>query len=510
MMSPHLPLSRIRRRSPAALLVLPLLTIQGAPRAEELVPFPLPRPAHFSAAPHFVDVPLPRRRPALIGTSISLADAIFLGLRNNRAIKSAYIDRIAQKFDLRVAEDRFTPQFGISGTASRQLIGDAETTNIDISPGVSVLTQTGAKFNFAWSNVAAIGDRSQTLTSVAEISLEQPLFRSAGSEVNLAPVQSARLGELVNQLRLKATVSETVGAIIFAHRDLLLAQEELKLAEAAVERGGDLLHINQTLIDSGRMAQMDAVQTEADLENQKLRVLRARQQVESTRLALLDLLALDLETKIVATETLAPREVAMNTDMLLGIALAQRPDYQGQLYAIKQSRLGLVVAENAQLWDISLFARGRFGTQFTSGYESQDIADLTAGLTFTIPINDLSSQQQVVQASTTQQSAELQLGVIRSGIEMQVRGSASEVTVLWQQIGVAQKSLELARQAVDIEKLKLNAGRSTTFQVQSLETNLRNAEVQLLGARIGYLNALTRLDLQLGTTLDTWQIALQE
>ncbi len=46
---------------------------------------------------------------------LTLSDAIYLGLRDNRAIRSAYLDRIAQKFDLRVAEDRFTPKLVLSG-----------------------------------------------------------------------------------------------------------------------------------------------------------------------------------------------------------------------------------------------------------------------------------------------------------------------------------------------------------------------------------------------------------
>ena len=76
----------------------------------------------------------------------------------------------------------------------------------------------------------------RTLSSAAEINIEQPLARGAGIEVDMAPVQSARLGEQINKLRLRATVSETIASIIFAHRDLLLAQEELKLAQSAVDR----------------------------------------------------------------------------------------------------------------------------------------------------------------------------------------------------------------------------------------------------------------------------------
>ncbi|WP_418942030.1 hypothetical protein [Pseudomonas putida] len=42
--------------------------------------------------------------------SLELADAVALALRDNRAIRSAYLERIAQKFDLRVARDHYAPQ----------------------------------------------------------------------------------------------------------------------------------------------------------------------------------------------------------------------------------------------------------------------------------------------------------------------------------------------------------------------------------------------------------------
>ncbi|PPJ49028.1 hypothetical protein C0075_00075 [Rhizobium sp. KAs_5_22] len=483
-----------------------LLAISTQAFAETKIPIPTPRPEYVMETSERPAT----KRTFLSGTRLTLADCVFMGLRDNRSIKSAYIDRVTQKFDLRVAEDRFTPHFFASGEVARQRIGGGASTTIDVSPGVSMLTKSGATFDFAWSNSASLGDDNRTVTSAVEVTVEQPLLRGAGVEVNMVPVQQARLGEKINRLRLRATISETIGSIIFAHRDLFLAQEELKLAEDAVSRGEELLRINRALISSGRMATMDAVQTEADLESQRLRVLQANQQIGTTRLALLNLLGLDLGTEIVAIESLSLKKIDTNIDRLISVALTQRQDFQGQLYTIEQNSLGIVVAENEQLWDISLFARGRFGGEFVTGAQNQNVADVMGGVRFSFPLNDLSRQQQLVQADTTLRGSEIQLAEIRAGIETQIRGSASEITLLWKQLAVAERSHDLATRAIDIEKVKLNAGRSTTFQVRSLEDSLRAAENQLLAARLGYLNALTRLDLQLGTTLDTWRIALKD
>lgn len=70
------------------------------------------------------DEPLPSRpamryqAPAVLGEGVvdlTLTDAVFLGLRANRGIRSAYLTRVAQKFDLRVAEDFFSPKLLVTG-----------------------------------------------------------------------------------------------------------------------------------------------------------------------------------------------------------------------------------------------------------------------------------------------------------------------------------------------------------------------------------------------------------
>ncbi len=341
---------------------IPVPTPRPERDGTEKVPIPTPRPPNVVTSPDGADY-ASSWRFALSGTPLSLPDAVFLGLRQNRSIKSAYIARVSQKYSLKVAEDRFTPRFSIGGNISRQRISGVDSTTIDVSPGVFVQTPTGAVFDFAWNNSAFLGEADRSFSSIAELSIEQPLLRGAGVTVNTAPVRSAQLAELNNRLRLSATVSETVASIIFSHRDLLLAQEELGLAKTAVGRAEDLIDINAALISAGRMAAVEAVQAEADLEAQKLRLLQAMQGVNNARFALLDLLGLDLSSRIVAQETLTPRQIDPRSDRLITVALMNRPDYLGQLHAIEQSHLGYEVAENEQLWDVDLFVRGRAGEE---------------------------------------------------------------------------------------------------------------------------------------------------
>ncbi len=68
----------------------------------------------------------------------------------------------------------------------------------------------------------------------------------------------------------------------------------------------------------------------------------------------------------------------------------------------------------------------------------------------------------------------------------------------------------LSEQALEIGQERLRFGRASNFEVLSLQADLRAADAQQLSANIAYLNALTALDQQIGSTLETWRISLND
>ncbi|BBU64065.1 hypothetical protein MSC49_40000 (plasmid) [Methylosinus sp. C49] len=433
--------------------------------------------------------------------SISLSDAVFIALRNNTSIRSAYIDRVAQQFDLRVAEDVFTPHVSINAQALRQRTAGTPKDSLSAAPEVTALTPLGTTFDFTWNGELTKSPGQRTRTSVGQFSFNQPLLKGAGIDVNMAPVRTARLTEQNNILNLQATVSQTIANVAIAYRSVMQAGKALGLAEEAEKRAATLLDNNKAMVAAGRMARLDLVQNEADLANQRLAILQAQQQVRTAELALLTLLNLNLQMRIHLKERLEAPAPNFSVDKLLSIAFARRQDYLIQSNTVEMSRLGVVVAENQRLWDLSLF-----GSATTGVDNGTKVQDRSIGLRLSGPLNDLHPEQTAVHASTGLKSAELQLEVIHQGIEQQVRTTIAAVQLGWRQLDVARKAKDLALSAVDIEKQKLAAGKSTVFQVQSLEMNYRNAQTQTLTAEISYLNSLTSLDLALGTTCDTWKI----
>lgn len=434
--------------------------------------------------------------------ALRLADAIYLGLQQNRAIRAAYIERIAQKFDLRVAEDRFTPKLLLGARYQANRAGAQTWRAADIAPVATMTSPLGTRFSLAWSrqvNPSGAGGQSSELG----LSVIQPLLRDAGWDVNTAPVRLARMSEASQRLGLKRGVAQTVSQIVLAYRQLLRAQEQLAIARDGLARSRQLLRINRALIDAGRMAEFDLIQAEADAATQELNVEEADNQRDASRLELSRLLALDRDLTLHASDDLQARPVTIDAAEARRIALANQPDYLIEQIASAQAAITLKVAANQRLWDIALVGGAN---RAAAGAERR----AHVGLQLEIPLGDLSRQQGELRARTDVAGQALRLAESRQTLEQNVGAAVRDIGVRWRQYGLAQRARDLSVKKLDVERQKLTLGRSSNFQVLSFESDLRNAENSRLNALLAYLNAQTELDLLLGMTLESWQIEIND
>ena len=447
-------------------------------------------------------------------TNMTLGDAVYLGLRNNPAIRSAYLQRVAQKFDLRVAEDTFNPKLTLN-SYYRQSRGTADNArNANLAPNATLLGEYGTRLSMAWTQQLNNADRAGRYRSDGlDLALIQPLMRGAGWDATTAPLRLSRLSEQANRLNLKATVAQTISQIIATYRELLRAQEQLSIVQDALKRSSTLLEVNKALISAGRMAEFEIVQTEADIATQQLGVEEAQNQLDTSRLALLRLLALDLSTPIRASEALEAKPMTIDKRQAFNLAQTQQPEYLAALLGSQQADLNLVIAKDSGRWQVDLVAGAnqlRDAYNNDNGSSNNRSWNSYAGVQVQIPIGDISTRQAEVRARVNVEDQEIRITDARQELERSVNDVVRDLGTRWRQYEIAQRAVELSRRKIEIEREKLSAGRSTNFQVLSFETDLRNAENSRLNALIAYLNAQTQLDLTLGMTLESWEIALND
>lgn len=445
-------------------------------------------------------------------TQLTLGEAIYLGLRNNPSIRSVYLQRIGQKFDLRVAEDALRPRLVLKSTYQGTRGSDDRTRQFNVSPTASLLGEYGTRLSLGWARQLSEGVHAPGLRRDGlDLAITQPLLRGAGRDVTTAPLRLAHIAEQVERLNLKASVSRTVVEIITAYRELLRAQEQLVIVEQALARAKSLLEVNQALIGAGRMAAFESVQAEADIAAQELGVEEAHNYLAGRRLALLRLLALDLSMPVRATEVLEASPITLERHHALRLAQAQQPEYLAALLQAKLAELNLVQAKDQARWDLSLVAGANQVTdRYNAGVGSGRRWDSYAGVQLEIPLGDRSTRRAEVHARVNVERQAIDEADARQGLESDVTTVVRELSTLWRQYQIALRGADLSQRKLDIEREKLGVGRSSNFQVISFEGDLRAAQSARLDALIAYLNAQTRMELTLGMTMESWEIALND
>ena len=444
---------------------------------------------------------------------ITLAECIATAVRDNRTIKNAYLDRVAQKYDLLVAEDKFTPKLLLS--PSVQANGGNYTDTIatsSLTGTVSEQLPTGASINLNARHDLINSEHASPGRAYGwGVSLTQPLLKGAGIDVNMASVRTARLTDQDNILSLKTTIMDTLVTVVTAYRSYFQAIKQLEISRQSLARSKELVVTNGELISAGRMAAIDNVQAEANVATNEFNQLSAENAVDAARLALTKAIDIDKNSRIIPVEEVGIPPVPFTLEQGNKLALENRPDYQSSLLGYENAKIQLLTSKNFTLWDLSL--TGGYTENYTregaSGSNSFMGAWIT-GLKLTVPIGDLSIRQGYIRDDIALKKIENNLARQREDIQIAVQDDLRSADMNLRQIKLATQSRVLTEKKVEIETEKLKAGRSSNFQMISFQADLVNSQNNELSAIITYLNALTTLERTLGITLDRWGVLLAE
>ena len=465
-----------------------------------------------------VETPLKPNQPQSVSQGqelrLTLSDIVILALENNRPIKNAYLERIAQRQELAVAENKFAPNFTPTVSISLAQFGSNRTRTTDGEVGIGatvyVKVPTGGQLSFGWAtngqtfspNGLNLNINDDPLGQNLQLSFNQPLLKGAGVNVNRASIDIARLTEKINILDLKSTLINTITELVIAYRELIRAQERLKIAQFSLQRAQESLTNNRILIEAGRLAPVDIVQSETEVARRQVSVIEAENNLEAARLALLNIIDIDKNTVIVAADPPTASAVSLNPEKLRRLIFENQPDYLKAQLDLERTKLALLQAENNRLWDLNV------NTSY--GYASNDATDLRVGLALSHQFDDLTVERDFNRSVVNKLKAENTLKEQSERLEILLKDRIRDVDLSFSQVKLAKKVTESSEKQLEIAREKQKLGRDiTVFELVRLQDDLVQARNVELNAIINYLNALTRLDQILGTTLDTWQITVE-
>lgn len=454
------------------------------------------------------------------GVELTLNDVIILGLENNREIKNQYLERIVQRQDLIVAEDKFNPNFtpnlSINWSDITQGNSTVMSNGLRLSAGLVIKIPTGGELNMGW-----VGQRQQqnyqgsggsdrdVLRQNLELTFKQPLLRGAGQRVNRADIEIARITETINLLDLKSTLIDKTTEIIISYRRVLQAQEEVKIDLQALENAKKTVENTQFLIDAGRIAKAELITVQSQVADQEIALLSSRNNLRQRRLDLLELLDIDEDVNIIASQNLEIQPPTLDIDRIRQSILEHQPSYLKAKLNLENAKTQLVIDENKHRWNIDLATVVRHDP---APNIIENRTELSAGLTFSKALGDRSIERDF-------QRSRVNVLKLENDLKETIQKVNTEVTKNLQDIELNFKKVELSRQATklaelqlsnEVEKIKLGFQGRRLLDLVDFQSKLNEAQNNELNAKIDYLNALTNLEKNLGITLDTLGITLEQ
>ena len=447
---------------------------------------------------------------------LKLLESIRLGLERNVEVKKSLLDRASQSMDLTLAERLFEPEFYVKGDYGYAAENNTDTRGVGLEIQKKLRTAGQLSFNWRQENQLNRDINEDTNSATLGVTLTQPLLRGAGITVGTAEVITARNTEAQNVQSFRSSVMSLITQIQDAYWDLLLALENRISTVQSLEASQELLERNKVLIRAGRMAAADLVQTQQEVARNRVQVLDQEFEVQRVNRNLVNLLDLSEDVAVVPVEGFVFNQVKPEEKTMMRLAEEKNPELIQRRISLKQSELDMEVARSNALDEVNL----EIGTSRTSsggspGQALDDASDLGHGwqgkLGFSIPLGLPRDrlQKRVADARRSVEKAKLDMHQSQLSVRQQVRDAVNNVNRSLRQIKLAQISRELAKQKYDIERTRLELGRSTNFQVVSYQRDLVSARDQEHSAIATYLKSLAQLDQVVGTALETWKVDIE-
>jgi outer membrane protein TolC len=482
--------------------------------------------------------------PAERRETISLADAALQALKHNLDISISRQTKESRQADITIEQAKFDPTLSVNGQYNRavsplnrpvfgatggNLTGistfDQRNQSVTLDATTNLLTGGNIDLNYSPSrtgvnqNLASGFLFNPSYTGGLALTLTQPLLRNAGIDVTKTFIHVAQNNAIVEEhvfrdrvLTVLATVEQTYWEVVFAN-------ENLKVAEAALKAAQELLASNRAKAKAGIMSIVDVLQAEAAVASRVEQVLVAdktiRDQEDQLR-RLLNPAEEDLREDVRLTPldhptvTLEP----ISLQEAIDTAIEQRPEIVQAKKNMESSDLNTQFSKNQLLPTLSfqgtmgLAGLGKDYGDSVNRNLSGDYYNYGAGLVLSYPLGNRSAWSTYSKRQLEAKNAEASLVSVRQQIIVGVREAVRRVQTDFKRIETTRSARIMAEKQLQAEQERLKVGLSTTRFVLDFQRDLATAQGNELRATVDYNKALSNFARHKATTLDRYNLQL--
>ena len=429
------------------------LTVEEGAAPEYLNPDP--NPLLFPTQPEEVDI---------IGSQpITLDQAIELAYRNNQDLQVVLLQLDQSRSALRQAQAALFPTLSLQSSLTGQ-----ENTLLSAQPG---------------------GDRDIIVNLDGTLQLSYDIFTSG--------LRSGTIGAAERQVRISELQVEVIRETLRLdtsndYYDLQNAVEQIRINQAFLEEAERNLRDTSLREEVGVGTRFDVLRAEVQAANARQNLVQAQSDRAIAQRALAQSLNLPPSLDISATPVEVAESWSLSLEESIVLAFQNRAELEQQLVLRELNEQQRRVALAALGPQVSLFANYNLSDELNLSGNLEDTYNFGAQLSWNL-FEGGAAAASAAQEKRDIEIAEVNFSDTRNQIRFDVEQSYYSLEANKVNIITAELAVKQAKESLELANLRLDAGVGTQLDVLTEQSNLTDAEVNLINAKLGYNRSLAAL-----------------
>ena len=358
-----------------------------------------------------------------------------------------------------------------------------------------------------------------------------------------APWTNVKISEIFNRQsreEFRTALMDAVRATVNSYWNLVAARDQVYVAQKSLETARALLDQTETQYEVGVVSRVEVVEAEAGVADREFELIRTANVFRNAQDLVIDIvggteLAASTSFQFVPTEDPEAYELRrVDVERSVLEAFRKRPELQVEDRRIEQGKIDLKFAKNQRLPQLDLELQ--YGFVGISGdgnnslnpafgappgdssyqdsmkdfFKSDGSDNYTVRGVFSIPIPNTAARKRVVRSQLDLRRSKTRRLRLEQNIILEVRAAARLLLASAQGIGAAERRRLAAEEQLRAERIRLEHGESTPFDVLQRETDFVEAESQKIAALQAYRSAEVGLERAQGTILDVRGIVIDD
>ncbi|MCO4771811.1 MAG: TolC family protein [Deltaproteobacteria bacterium] len=447
--------------------------------------------------------------------------------RDRRAIRRASLISSHSAFEPRlfVSYDHFDgrapPSSSVDGAADELFMSGSDGVTIGLSQALPhTATQFGVSFSSRRTS-SSLGTAVEPLVirDALTLTLRQPLLKGFGFDVRVprANVLRAKWSSEASTQELRVRLAGAIQTTEDRYWDLVLALKGHEVQSGSLLLAEQQLELTRRQIESGVLPPSDLIQAESTLAQRELSIVRATASINAARDQLWRVLGAASDEAGRAVLPLdAPTfdERPVDFDAALALAQERRPELLRMETELRQATLGVAVATNELLPELSVdLGLGVVGQDSTNAEAARKLGTFeartfSAGVEFSWAPAMRGGVGGIQQARASRRIANTSMEQARVDVELEVRAAHRELITASRQVHAAARFRDAAERSLAIEERRFMDGISSNFLIGQRQSELAQSQLAELSALIAHRKARTAWEVATGQLLVTRGIVL--